>query len=171
MRMNHLPPTTPTWRDRWLPNQTFLANHPWLKPWTSRWMDRALWRWHPESTARGVAVGLFWAFAIPFGQVLIAAVHCVWWRANIPAAALMTMVTNPLTIGFWLWLAYPLGSMILGQDVQPDVQWTVLPTQWVGQYLWPILMGMGVFAITTSLVGYALVKSLWRLRRWQRALR
>ena len=136
--MNNPSRPTSTWRERWLPTQAFLANHPWLKPWAARWMQRDLWRWHPESTARGVAVGLFWAFAIPFGQVLIAAVHCLWWRANIPAAALMTLVTNPLTIGFWLWLAYQLGSFLLGQPTQADLNPSVMPGQWIGQYLWPI---------------------------------
>jgi hypothetical protein len=28
-----------------------------------------------------------------------------------PVAAAMTMLTNPLTVGFWLWLAYQLGYL------------------------------------------------------------
>jgi uncharacterized protein (DUF2062 family) len=108
-------------------------------------------------------VGLFWGFAIPAAQLLVAAVHCVKWRANIPVAALMTMVTNPLTIGFWLWLAYQLGSRVLGDEVQADVSMSLLPSQWLSEYGLPTLVGMGLFAVGTAISGYLLVKLSWRL--------
>jgi uncharacterized protein len=72
---------------KWLPGKEFLAKHPWLKPIAGNLLDPQLWRIQHEAVARGVAVGLFWAFAIPAAQVLVAAAHCVWWRANIPVAA------------------------------------------------------------------------------------
>ena len=148
---------------RWAPSKEFWAEHPRLKPYADKLSDPQLWRMQHESVARGVAVGLFWGFAIPAAQLLVAAVHCVKWRANIPVAALMTMVTNPLTIGFWLWLAYQLGSRVLGEDVQADVSMSVMPAQWLGQYGWPTLVGMGLFAVGTAVCGYLLVKLSWRL--------
>jgi uncharacterized protein len=131
-------PNTSTWKDKFrasLPTKEGLAVHPWLKPVAERMMDAKLWRLQHESVARGVAVGTFWAFVIPFAQIVVAAAHCVWWRANIPVAAAMTMVTNPLTVGFWLWLAYQLGTL-----------------------------GMGLFAVGGALAGYVGVKLIWRLR-------
>ena len=148
---------------RWAPSKEFWAEHPRLKPYADKLSDPQLWRMQHEAVARGVAVGLFWGFAIPAAQLLVAAVHCVKWRANIPVAALMTMVTNPLTIGFWLWLAYQLGSRVLGEDVQADVSMSVMPVQWLGQYGWPTLVGMGLFAVGTAVSGYLLVKLSWRL--------
>jgi hypothetical protein len=35
-----------------------------------------------EAVGRGVAVGIFWAFVIPVGQIIAAVAHCVWWRAK-----------------------------------------------------------------------------------------
>ena len=149
---------------RWVPDKTFWAEHPRLKPYADKLSDPQLWRLQHESVARGVAVGLFWGFAIPAAQLLVAAVHCVKWRANIPVAALMTMVTNPLTIGFWLWLAYQLGSRVLGEDVQADVSMSVLPAQWLSQYGWPTLVGMALFAFGSAIGGYLLIKLSWRFR-------
>ena len=156
---------------QWVPGKAFLYTHPWLKPIVHRVLDAQLWRAQHETLARGVAVGLFWAFAIPVGQVLVAAAHCVWWRANIPVAALMTMVTNPLTIGFWLWLAYQLGAALLGEPVQPDVSLSALPAQWIASYLWPIVIGMGVFAAASSAIGYVLVKLTWRMKTVYKRMR
>jgi len=148
---------------RWVPGKEFWAQYPRLQPYADKVSDPQLWRLQHEAVARGVAVGLFWGFAIPAAQFLVAAVHCVKWRANIPIAALMTMVTNPLTIGFWLWLAYQLGSRVLGGEVQADVSMSLLPTQWLSEYGLPTLVGMGLFAVGTAISGYLLVKVSWRL--------
>ena len=148
----------------WVPGKEFFSKHPWLSPIAHRVLDSQLWRAQHETLARGVAVGLFWAFAVPAGQIFVAAAHCVWWRANIPAAALMTMVTNPLTIGFWLWLAYQLGAVMLGEVVQSEVTFSALPSQWIASYAWPILLGMATFAVALSLLGYVVVKLGWRIK-------
>jgi uncharacterized protein (DUF2062 family) len=110
----------PDWTDRFrksLPSRSALAAHPWLQPLASRLLDPQLWRLQHEAVARGVAVGTFWTFVIPVAQIVVATAHCTWWRANIPAAAAMTMVINPLTIGFWLWLAYQTGALVLGEPL------------------------------------------------------
>jgi uncharacterized protein (DUF2062 family) len=110
----------PSWTDRFrqsLPGREELVAHRWLRPVAGRLVDPRLWRLQHESVARGVAVGTFWAFVIPAAQVVVAAAHCTWWRANIPVAAAMTMVTNPLTISFWLWLAYQVGALVLGEPL------------------------------------------------------
>ena len=148
---------------RWVPSPEFWTRHPRLKPYADALSDPKLWRLQHEAVARGVAVGLFWGFAIPAAQLLVAAVHCVKWRANIPVAALMTMVTNPLTIGFWLWLAYQLGSRVLNDAVAADVSMSFMHAQWLSQYGWPSFVGMGLFAVGSSLSGYVLVKLFWRL--------
>jgi len=76
----------------------------------------------------------------------------------------MTMVTNPLTIGFWLWLAYQLGAVMLGEAVQSEVTFSALPSQWIASYAWPILLGMATFAVALSLLGYVVVKLGWRIK-------
>lgn len=75
----------------------------------------------------------------------------------------MTMVTNPLTIGFWLWLAYQLGSLLLGEPASaPPVGDD--PAAWVSAFGLPALLGMGVFALGGAALSYVVVKLAWRVR-------
>ena len=156
-----------TWNERLgksLPSRDALSAHPWLQPVASRLLHPQLWRLQREAVARGVAVGTFWAFVIPFAQVVAAAAHCTWWRANIPAAAAMTMVTNPLTIGFWLWLAYQLGTLVLGAPVGAVAPIGNGALSWLEEFGWPTVLGMGMFAVGGAALGYVGVKLVWRLR-------
>lgn len=165
------PPGSAPWTDRLraaLPSRDMLVANPWLKPIAHRLLDPQLWRLQHEAVARGVAIGIFWAFSIPFGQIPVAAAHSVWWRANIPVAVGATLVTNPFTIGFWLWLAYRLGSLLLGTPPLAPI----VPTE--GSSLQtllitlgePVILGMGIFAVAGSAAGYVGVKLVWRLRVW-----
>lgn len=124
---------------------------------------------HHESVARGAGIGVFWAFVLPVAQILVAAAHCVWWRGNIPVAAAVTLITNPFTIGFWLYLAYKAGSLVLDTPAP-------LPLKQIGEgagmmdYITsigaPAILGMGMFAVGGSIAAYALVKIVWRLQFW-----
>jgi uncharacterized protein (DUF2062 family) len=155
-----------------LPCRASLAAHPWLRPVAHRLLDPQLWRMQHEAVARGVAIGIFWAFAVPVAQFALATLNCVWWRASIPVAAGMTLVTNPFTIGFWLWLAYQLGSLVL--DAPPPVPLAdgVGLLAWLGSFGAPAMLGMGIFALCGALAGYLVVKLAWRVRvgfkRWRR---
>jgi uncharacterized protein (DUF2062 family) len=149
-----------------LPTRESLAQHAWLRPVAHHLLHPQLWRLQHESVARGVAIGTFWAFVIPLGQTFAAAAHCTWWRGNIPAAAVMTMLTNPLTFGFWLWLAYPVGSLVLGMPVSVSAQ-ALADTGWahsLQEIGGPVLLGMGIFGVGGAALGYLLVKLGWRLR-------
>jgi uncharacterized protein len=152
-----------------LPTPQQLAEQRWLGPLAHRLSERSLWHARPEALARGAAIGLFWAFVVPFAQVVFAAAHCVWWRGNIPLAAAVTFITNPFTVGGWLWLAYQVGSWIVpGQPaaVAEGASW-LDRLQALGA---PTLLGMGVFAVGGALLGYVTVlvgANLWR--RWRMA--
>jgi uncharacterized protein (DUF2062 family) len=156
-----------------LPTREQLARMPLLGRLAGRLADRDLWRVRPESIARGAAVGVFWAFAVPVAQIVFAAVHCVWWRAHIPVAAGVTLITNPLTIGPWLVLAHEVGERIVGPGAR-----AALPADagWFAQLQalgWPTLVGMGSFAVGGALTAYLAVRLAaqarlaWRLRRRQ----
>ena len=166
-----------TWRERLqqaLPTRDSLGAHPWLRPVAKRLLDPRLWRLREESVARGAAIGAFWAFVIPIAQLPVAAAHCSWWRANIPVAAAATLLTNPLTIGFWLWLAYQLGAALLG-SAGPAPTMDDSAMAWLAAVGWPTVVGMGVLACSAALLGYGGVKLAWRLarvwRRWRRGRR
>lgn len=157
---------------RQLPSREDLARSRWLGPIAHRVTARELWHGQHEAVARGVAIGLFWAFTLPVAQIVVAAAHCVWWRANIPVAVGITLITNPFTIGFWLYLAYQVGGLVL--DAPPLVR----PVEgagmvdWLQAVGWPAVLGMGLFAVVGSVTGYLLVKLVWRLRvSWKRRQR
>ena len=155
------------WAERlrqYLPTRAAMTAHPWLRPMATRLLDPQLWRLQHEAVARGVAVGTFWAFVIPVAQIVVATAHCTWWRANIPVAAAMTMMTNPLTIGFWLWLAYKLGVLVLGEPGLAAHAPSTGALAWVAEFGWPTMLGMGLFAVGGAAMGYFSVKLVWRLR-------
>lgn len=167
------------WSDRFTQgvSRETLAAHPWLKPVAHHLQEPGLWHLQHEAVARGVAIGLFWAFALPVAQILVAAVHCVWWRGNIPVAAGATLVTNPFTIGFWLWLAYKLGSLILGVPPHEAAAGDAVldaaaasagfdALAWLQRFGWPAVLGMAIFAVGGAAAGYVLVKLIWRWRVW-----
>ena len=165
---NRAPGSSP-WADRLraaLPTRELLMAHPRLKPIAHRLLDPALWRLQQEAVARGVAIGIFWGFAIPFGQIVVSAAHCVWWRANIPVAAGSTMITNPFTIGFWLWLAYELGSLLLDAAPPAPMAEGAGMLAWMTSLGEPAILGMGIFALAGAATGYVSVKLVWRLRVW-----
>jgi uncharacterized protein (DUF2062 family) len=154
------------WLKRSLPAPETLAAHPWLRPIAHRVLEPRLWHIQHEAVARGVAIGIFWAFAVPFAQVLFAAAHSVWWRANIPVAAGTTLITNPFTVGFWLWLAYQLGALLLDSpDMAPIAESGGL-IAWMASFGGPAILGMGIFAFSGAALGYGLVKLVWRARIW-----
>ena len=160
---------SPHWSDgikNALPSPAYLAAHPWLKPVAHRLLDTALWRMQHEAVARGVAIGIFWAFAVPFAQILFAAAHCVWWRGNIPVAAGVTLITNPFTIGFWLWLAYQLGSVLLDAPPPTPIGDSAGIMEWLAAFGGPAVLGMALFAVGGAALGYLIVRLAWRAKVW-----
>jgi uncharacterized protein (DUF2062 family) len=74
------------------------------------------------------------------------------------------MLTNPLTFGFWLWLAYSLGNLVLGSSAPAE---TLVITGWshnLQEVGGPVLLGMGIFGVGGAALGYLLVQLSWRLR-------
>ena len=154
-----------------LPNPQRLALHPWLKPLSHRLLEPGLWHVRHEAVARGAAIGIFWAFAVPFGQFLFAAAHCVWWRGNIPVAAGLTLITNPFTLAFWLWMAYKVGGNLLGApgpgpNLGPVVSRGAEIMDWITSFGAPAALGMGLFAMVGAALAYISVKLAWRVRIW-----
>jgi len=143
-----------------------LVNQRWLKPIAHRLQDPKLWHVQHEAVARGAAIGVFWAFAAPVAQLVLSAAHSVWWRANIPVAMGMTLITNPFTIGFWLYLAYELGAWLTGAPPLTRKPEDGKLLAWLTSFGWPAVIGMAIFAVGGSIAAYLLVKLGWRVRVW-----
>lgn len=75
----------------------------------------------PESVGRGVAVGLFSAFIIPAGHMMLAFLLAMLVRGARGSAVLATWIINPLTLS----VVYPvqcyLGSFMIGNPLSYDL--------------------------------------------------
>ena len=162
---------------RWLPSPDELKSKRglrWLKPLLER---RWLWHLDRRRVAAGAAIGVFFGFLIPIGQIPLSAVGAFAFRANLPVAAVCTLVSNPLTYVPIYILAYKTGSALLGDEPsarhvraieraveKPEKLWKKLAA--IGK---PLAVGFVVFAVVGATVTWLAVNWIWilavRLRR------
>lgn len=174
---------------RWIPDEQRLRAHPML-----RWMGPMLrrpWLWHfsRRRVAMGVGIGVFFGFLVPVAQIFGAALLTLALRANLPAAAFATLISNPLTYAPIGIAAYRTGTALLGapqapqatqaitQAAQGDADEVLDPGWWerlqgVGK---PLMLGLALFAVVGGVTSWLAVHLVWsvmvRLRRRRRRLR
>jgi uncharacterized protein (DUF2062 family) len=162
---------------RWIPTREELKRSRWLGPVAHHLEDDRLWHLERGSVARGVAIGLFYGFMLPFAQFLFAVATAIWLRGHVAIAAASTLVSNPLTFPPIYWLAYRIGRAVLGEPPDDDAAASVearaeteLAHQGWLAGTWdtfqaagaPLLIGLALLAVVSSAAGFALVWLLWR---------
>jgi uncharacterized protein len=179
---------------RLMPSRHAIEQNRWLR-WLGPWLkDHRLWHMSRRGIAMGMAIGVFFGFLIPFGQIPPAAAVAVLMRANVPMTIASTLVTNPVTFGPVYYGAYRLGRFILFKPEPTEAELKALMAQttttnpeveslgfidrirfaWqqLGQVGKPLFLGLGIVATISGLLTYALVHWLWLIRvrfvRWQR---
>lgn len=85
-------------------------------------LDRSLWTVTPRTMGMGVAIGFFFAFLIPVGQIFLAVALAVILRGNLLMAASSTFITNPLTFPPIYYLAWKVGCWLLSWLPQPMLE-------------------------------------------------
>lgn len=131
--------------------------------------------------AGGAALGVYFGLIIPVEQMPLAAAGAILLRANLPAAALGTLGSNPFTIGPIYWSAYHAGSAILApfganQDLSgiadDGVGQPGPPLDWLDDIAdagEPLVLGPALFAAGGALLTYLAVRLARRLNvQWQR---
>lgn len=164
---------------RWLPNQEMVAKNLFMRPFAHWFTDPRLWHLNRRSVAGGVAAGAIGGLIPGPLQIITSALLALIFRVNLPVSALMTFYSNPLTIGPLYWLAYRLGSSLIGGN-----GYTVLPAMpvwgeqsmqdWIREmaaWAWsmgmPLAVGLPALALLLALAGYVLIDQGWRLHvRW-----
>lgn len=157
------------WLHRTLPKREELEANRFVAPFARR---QELWRFTRRSVPRGVAVGLLIGiFAlIPGIQIVGAALMCVPCRGNIPIAAAMTFLSNPLTTPLIL-----IASAFIGNKLGFHADLTTLMAmvdhgaglkewaRWALSDAAPALL-IGLFIISTvaAAVGYLISSFVWR---------
>lgn len=176
---------------RWLPTSAKLEQDRLLNRLTGGLLrNRVLWHLNRKSVARGVASGMWWAWIpLPLQSPFAALVA---WRikGNVPLAAAMTWVSNPITMFPAMYLCYQLGLIVTGQpgidhflDKMRDILGSAENAGWIAGLkkllkfgwdnigvLWPFWVGCVVFATFNALASYFGILWLWRwniVRKWR----
>ena len=157
------------WVDRNMPTRQGMAENKYLAPIAHRFLNPELWRFTRRSVPRGVALGVFAGFIIPVGQIFLAAFLALPARANVPLAALVTFVTNPFTLPFWLVAANKVGRFVLKLDAVTGgaAQSEIASGRWE-QFGWFLrtagvtAFGFVVMAVVGATAGYLLAGLVWR---------
>lgn len=167
-----------------LPSPEQVRENRWLR-WLGPILERRwLWRLDRRGVAAGAAIGVFFGFIIPVAQILLSAIFVVLLRANLPAAIVSTLVSNPLTYAPIAVLAYRAGSAMLGDrldeakaaafekhagSAQDD------PATWLermSEIGAPLMLGLATFAVCGAVLAWVLVYGGWTLAViWQRRRR
>lgn len=175
----------PRWIARHLPTRQEIECHRWFGRLGPRLTHPRLWHANRRGIAMGLAIGLFFGLLAPVAQIPLSVVAGVWLRANLPTAIAATLVTNPLTFAPLYWLAFQTGAFFLGHPMTAEVPQVIADrgidviapaaqsglTAWIA--LWydkvlaagkPFALGMAIFAVVGSVLGYLLVSWSWRIR-------
>lgn len=137
-----------------------------------RLYETNLWHLNRRSVSLAFAVGLFAAWIPTPGQMAIAAILALYFKANLPIAVALVWVTNPLTMPPMFYFAYVVGLKFLGQDSPPaDFNFSVeniMPS--LGEIGGPFLFGCLILGIISSAIGYFGIRLFWRYyvsKQWQ----
>lgn len=158
-----------TWLHRAMPKREELEANRFVAPFARR---QELWRFTRRSVPRGVAVGLLVGiFAlIPGIQIIGAALMCVPCRGNIPIAAAMTFLSNPLTtpmilaasiflgnkLGFHADLTTFYGLYEHGAGIKEWAYWLLSDAAPA------LLIGLFIISTVAAAIGYLISAFVWR---------
>ncbi len=151
------------------PTREDMAQNKYLAPIAHRFLSPELWRFTRRSVPRGVALGLFAAFIIPIGQIFLSAFLALPMRANVPLAALITFVTNPFTLPFWLVIANRIGDFALRIDAAAPAIATAKANSGAWAFMTDLyqvagatVVGYLVLSLVAPLIGWVISGWVWR---------
>lgn len=161
---------------RWLPSAESVQRHrmlAWLGP---ALLHPQLWALNHRTIPLGLAIGVFFGFLIPVAQIPIAVAIAIVLRANIAAAVLSTLVSNPLTFAPIYLAAFQVGGTLLGTPLAPAEIEAGMGggtgiLAWLGSVGKPLAVGLSVFATGGAIAAYFGARTLWHLavaRQWHR---
>ena len=130
--------------------------------------QQELWTFNRQSTAKGVAIGIFCAFLpMPF-EMVPAIFLATLMRANLPFAIAGVWISNPVT---WIPLytpCYLLGARIFQLEPIALDQISIFKVGWHYAALW---LGCLIIGIIISVSAHFIISFVWRSQvrqRWKR---
>lgn len=158
---------------RYIPERQHFHDHQYFRH-LGNWLhDPNLWHLNRRSAANAVAIGLFISFIPLPGQIILAAIAAVIARVNLPLTVTSVFLTNPVTMGPLMIIAYKVGASILNEPAH--VTHFELTYQWLSETLvliWkPLVLGCFILGVFVAAIGHVLVRLLWRLHLIRRLKR
>ena len=170
-----------------LPTSEKLLENRTLKLFGPQLADPRLWHFNRHSLNKAVYIGVLSAFFPLPGQMLLALIGALIFRANVPMALGLTWITNPLTTLPVFYAGYYIGAKIL--DV-PMISLRTIGRMISDLSLWIIsdganpfitfkgtvsltafCLGLTILAIISSIVCGLAFKAVWRYKTvtsWQK---
>lgn len=135
--------------------------------------DPNLWHLNRRSVSGGFAVGLFLAWIPVPIQMPLAAIAALIFRVNLPLSVVLVWISNPLTWVPMFWIAWKVGTILLGIEYvpvafEPTLEWFAAG---IAKVWLPLTVGSLLLAIVSSGLGFALCRLLWRLHVTRHFLR
>jgi len=151
---------------RLLPSPCQLQGHWLLRHFGERLLDPRLWALHRRGVTAAFGVGIAICFIPLPVHLLVAVLIAVAWRLNVPAIYGTTLLVNPLTMVPIYYLAYRVGTALLG--VSPESFSFRLSWGWLenglGPMWQPFLIGCVACAMVLGLLGWGCLELIWRWR-------
>lgn len=157
---------------RFLPDHNKVRTHKYLQMFGTLLHDPNLWHLNRRSAKGGFGIGLFFAFwPVPF-QMIFSVAAAIPLRVNIPVAVATVWITNPLTMPPIFYMAYRVGSTVLGTEMgefefQLSWTWLIQSVSTIGP---AFLLGCAICSVVAGLVGYFAMDLVWRwsvVKAWQ----
>lgn len=161
-----------------------------LKLFAPHLADPRLWQFNRHSLNKAVYIGVLSAFFPLPGQMLLALIGALIFRANVPMALGLTWITNPLTTLPIFYAGYYVGAHIMGE---PMISLRVIGRMIADFSLWVLAnganpfvtyrgtvsltafcLGLTLLAVVTSIVCGLTFKAIWRYKTvtsWQKRQR
>ncbi len=140
-----------------------------------RLFDPDIWHLSRRSVRMAMLIGIF-ACWIPLPiQMPLACGLSIALRSNLPMAAALCWISNPITLPAMAYAGYKIGALLMGQaplDLPDELTLAVLSEQ-IGAIGLPFLLGSVVCGLVTGLAAAMAIDLAWRylvLRRWRQRL-
>lgn len=153
---------------KYLPTYTEIQQYRYLHIFGDGLKQPEVWAFNRQSTAKGVAIGLFCAFLpMPF-EMMPAIFLAVLMGGNLPFAMAGVWLSNPIT---WVPLytpCYLLGAKIL--QLKP-IALNQITLMQAGIHYVALWLGCLIIGLTLSIGAHFLISFLWRSQvrqRWKR---
>lgn len=145
---------------QWLPKPEELRKNRVLTLFAPFLADPRLWYMNRSSLVRAIYIGVICAFVPLPGQMLLALIGALIFRANIPMCVTLTWLTNPLTTIPIYWATYWVGAKLLAE---PAIGLRTIGIVLTDTTLWltadgdnPFVLHQHVFSFKVFLLGLVL---------------